>query len=147
MYHFFVSTMVGICPTLANALALGTDGEEAIGRAFKQQLNSSICDASGICGKIFEESCKQTWVFLKAIAKILDHIFRIKDRPTFHEGLVDAKSQIMFDSKLMLLEKCWAEFEEYCTKRLEKQQSFYTWFCKYHSEEDNVLCLSGCWSG
>ena len=52
-----------------------------------------------------------------AIAKILDHIFRVKDRPTFHEGLVDVKSQIEFDSKLMLLGKSWAEFEERCTKK------------------------------
>ena len=68
----------------------------------------------------------------RGIAKILDHIFGVKDGPTFHEGLVYAKSEIEFDSKLMLLEK-WAEFEEHCTK--EKQQSFYTWFCKYHSEK------------
>ena len=70
-----------------------------------------------------------------AIAKILNHIFGMKDWPTFHEGLVDAKSEIKFDSKLMLLEECYAEFEECRTKRSEKQQSFYTWFCKYHSKE------------
>ena len=41
-YHFFASTLVGICPTLANTLAFGTDGEEAIVKAFKQQMSSAI---------------------------------------------------------------------------------------------------------
>ena len=38
-----------------------------------------------------------------AITKFTDHIFGVKDGPTFHEGLVDAKLESEFDSKLMLL--------------------------------------------
>ena len=37
-YHFFGSTLVGICPDLANALAFGTDGEEAVIKASQQQM-------------------------------------------------------------------------------------------------------------
>ena len=39
---FFASTLVGICPTLANALVFDMDGEEAVVKAFEQQLNSAI---------------------------------------------------------------------------------------------------------
>ena len=41
----------------------------------------------------------------------------------------------------MLLERSWAEFEQCRTKRSEKQQSFYSWFCKYHSEEVKKIML------
>ena len=41
-YHFFASTLVGICPPLFNALVFGTDGEEAVIKAFKQQMSSAI---------------------------------------------------------------------------------------------------------
>ena len=70
-----------------------------------------------------------------AVTKITDHFFGVKDGPTFHERLVDAKSEAEFDSNLVSLEKTWAKFEQCHTKRSEKQQSFYAWFCKYHSEE------------
>ena len=35
-YHFFVSSLVGITPKLSSILAFGTDGEEAVVKAFKQ---------------------------------------------------------------------------------------------------------------
>ena len=38
-----------------------------------------------------------------AVTKITDHIFGMKDGPTFHEGLVDAKSEAEFDSNLVSL--------------------------------------------
>lgn len=77
-----------------------------------------------------------------AISKITDHIFGVKEGPTFHEGLVDAKLGSEFDSKLMLFERSWAEYEQCRMKRSEKQQSFYAWFCKYHSEvvKKTMLC-------
>ena len=59
----------------------------------------------------------------------------MKDGPTFHEGLVDAKTEADFDSKLILLEDTWEEYELLRTKKAEKQQSFHAWFKKYHSEE------------
>ena len=59
----------------------------------------------------------------------------MKDGPTFHEGLVDAKTEVDFDSKLILLADTWEEHELLRTKKAEKQQSFHAWFKKYHSEE------------
>lgn len=136
-YHFFASTLVGICPPLANALAFGTDGEEAVIKAFKQQMSSAIHLR---CFRHMRQDIRRKLQMdmgfpESAVAKITDHIFGMKDGPTFHEGLVDAKSEAEFDSNLVSLEKTWAEFEQCRTKRSEKQQSFYTWFCKYHSEE------------
>lgn len=98
-YHFFASSLVGICPTLANALAFGTDGEEAVVKAFKQQMSSAIhlrCFRH-MRQDIRRKSQTDMGFPENTVAKITDHIFGVKDGPTFHEGLVDAKSESEFD--------------------------------------------------
>ena len=41
-YHFFASTLVGICPALTKVLGFGTDGEEAVVKAFMQQMSLAL---------------------------------------------------------------------------------------------------------
>ena len=41
-YHFFASTLVGICPALTKLLGFGTDGEEAVLKAFMQQMSLAL---------------------------------------------------------------------------------------------------------
>ena len=41
-YHFFASSLIGIAIKLVGVLAFGTDGEEALFKAFKQQLHFAI---------------------------------------------------------------------------------------------------------
>ena len=57
-----------------------------------------------------------------SVMKIIDCsilILVLKDGPTFHEGLVHAKS----DSELVSLENTWAEFEQHCTKKKNKKKA------------------------
>ena len=71
----------------------------------------------------------------RAVSEIISHLFGVKIGPTFHEGLVDCKSESEFDAKLLLLEKNWEEFESIRAKKAGKQLSFHAWFVKYHSDE------------
>lgn len=100
-YHFFASTLVGLNPTFASILAFGTDGEEAVVKAFKQQLTHAIhlrcfCHMKqDIQKKLCEDGFPGD-----AVSEIIAHIFGVKQGPTLHEGLVDAHSEAEFMSKL-----------------------------------------------
>lgn len=37
------------------------------------------------------------------VSDTISHLLGVKSGPTFHEGLVDSKSELEFDSKLLLL--------------------------------------------
>ena len=136
-YHFFASSLIGITPGLAKVLAFGTDGEEAVVKAFKQQFSFAIHL------RCFRHMKQDTQRKLNvdmgfpadAISEIIAHIFGRKDGPTFFEGLVDAHSEAEFDAKLCSLTLKWEELEELRNKKSENQITFYSWFKKYHAEE------------
>ena len=41
-YHFFVSTLISLCPSLKNIKAFGSDGEVELYKAFKLQLPDTL---------------------------------------------------------------------------------------------------------
>ena len=136
-YHFFASALVGITPKLANILAFGTDGEEAVVKAFKQQFPFAIHLR---CFRHMKQDIQRKLSVdmgfpPDSVTTIIAHIFGRKDGPTFFEGLVDANSEDEFDDKLRSLESNWAKFEDSRAKKSDGKITFHAWFCKYHSEE------------
>ena len=102
-YHFFASTLVGIAPKLGNVLAFGTDGEEAVVKAFKQQFSFAVHLR---CFRHMRQDIQRKLSVdmgfpADAVSTILAHIFGEKDGPTFFEGLVDANSEGEFDEQLI----------------------------------------------
>lgn len=107
-YYFFSSSLVGIAPKLSNILAFGTDGEEAVVMAFKQQFPFAIhlrcfCHLK----QDIQRKLSNMGFHSDTVTKILAHIFGQKNGPTFFEGLVDTNFKDEFDSKLQSLEKIW----------------------------------------
>lgn len=143
-YHFFASSLLGITPKLVGVLAFGTDGEEALVKAFKQQLQFAVhlrCFRhmrQDIQRKITADMGFPNDI----VSKVLADIFGNKDGPTFHEGLVDCNSEDEFDSKLIVLQERWGGFESLRCKISDNQIDFHTWFMKYHAEEikSTMLC-------
>ena len=88
-------------------LAFGTDGEEALVKAFKQQLQFAVHLR---CFRHMRQDIKQKLTadmgFPADIAsEVLADIFGNKEGPTFFEGLVDCNSEDEYDSKLSMLEE------------------------------------------
>ena len=122
-YHFFASILIGLRPALSKVLVFGTDGEEALVKAFKQQWNRAI---HLLCFRHMKQDIKRKlncdMGFPEtAVSKIVYQLFGEKSGPTFHEGLVDSRSESEFDSKLRLLEKEWESLECLRTKKSDKQ--------------------------
>ena len=136
-YYFFASSLIGITPKLTNVLAFGTDGEEALVKAFKQQFPFAVHLR---CSRHMKQDIQRKLSVdmgfpSDTVSKIIAHIFGQKSGPTFFEGLVDINSEDEFDSKLQSLEPIWAEFENLRSKKSDNKITFYAWFCKYHAEE------------
>ena len=136
-YYFFASSLIGINPKLTNVLAFGTDGEEAVVKAFKQQFPFAVhLRCSRHMKQDIQKKLSVDMGFPSdTVSKIIAHIFGQKSGPTFFEGLVDTNSEDEFDSKLQSLEPIWAEFENLRSKKPDNKITFYAWFCKYHAEE------------
>ena len=136
-YHFFASSLLGIAPRLVGVLAFGTDGEEALAKAFKQQLQFAVHLR---CFRHMKQDIQRKMTTDMGfpndiVSEVLADIFGNKDGPAFYEGLVDCNSEDEFDSKLIMLEGRWGGFENLRCKIPDSQIAFYTWFKKYHAEE------------
>ena len=136
-YHCFASSLLGIAPKLAEILAFGTDGEEALVKAFTQQFKFAIHLR---CFRHMKQDVRRKLNTdmgfpTDIIAEFLADIFGSREGPTFFEGLVDSRSEKEFDSKLSLLQEKWESFEKLRQKKSDGQIAFFTWFKKYHAEE------------
>ena len=133
-YHFFVSSLIGITPSLTGILAFGTDGEAALVKALKQQFCFAVhlrCFRhmrQDIERKLTTDMCFSKDV----VSRILSQIFGEKIGPTFYEGLVDCDSEDQFDCKLKELEEEWGQLE---THKSANPLSFFNWFQRYHADE------------
>ena len=106
-YHFFASSLLEIVPRLVRVLAFGTNGEEALVKAFKQQLQLAV-HLRCFCHMRQDIQRKMTTDMgfpNDIISELLADIFGNKDGPTFYEGLVDCNSEDEFDSKLIMLQE------------------------------------------
>ena len=136
-YHFFASSLIGIAPKLVGVLAFGTDGEEALVKAFKQQFQFAIHLR---CSRHMRQDIKRKLTTdmgfpTDIIGEVLADIFGNKEGPTFFEGLVDCDSEHEFDSQLNMLEERWEGFESLRGKIENDEIDFFPWFKKYHAEE------------
>lgn len=114
IYHFFASLLVGISPKLANILAFCTDGEEAVVKAFNQQFPFAVHLR---CFRHMKQDIQRKLNIdmgfsTDSVSAIIASIFGQKDGPTFFEGLVDANSEVEFDSQLKFLEKKWGKLKQ-----------------------------------
>ena len=136
-YHFFASSLLGITPKLMGVLAFGTDGEEALVKAFKQQLQFAVhlrCFRhmrQDIRRKLITDMGFPDDIF----SEILADVFGKREGPTFFEGLVDCNSEDEFNNKLDMLEERWDGFEALRSKVPDAYIDFFTWFKRYHAEE------------
>ena len=124
-------------PKLTSVLAFGTDGEEAVVKAFKQQFPFAVHLR---CFRHMKQDIQRKLSVdmgfpSDTTSTILAHIFGQKSGPTFFEGLVDTNSESEYDRKLHSLESIWAKFEDLRAKKSNNKITFYAWFCKYHGEE------------
>ena len=135
-YHFFVSTLLGVAPGLSKILAFGTDGEEALVKAFKQQLPFAVhlrC-FHHMKQDIHRKLSVDMGYPNSTVSEIIAHIFGRKEGPIFLEGLVDSCSEAEYDTKLCSLRETWDKLEGLRTKKCEKI-TFFLWFKIYHAEE------------
>ena len=109
------------------SLAFGTDGEEAVVKAFKQQFPFAVhLRCSRHMKQDIQRKLSADMGFPSdTVSKIIAHIFGQKNGPTFFEGLVDTNSEDEFDSRLQSLEPIWAEFEDSRLKKPNNKITFY----------------------
>jgi len=136
-YQFFASSLLGIQPKLIGILSFGTDGEDALVKAFKQQLQFAVHLR---CFRHMRQDIKRKLATDMGfpdniVSEILADIFGNKDGPTFFEGLVDSNSENEFDSNLEVLEERWERFEHSRSKVPASDVNFFTWLKRYHAEE------------
>ena len=84
-YHFFSSSLLGIAPKLVGVLAFGTDGEEALVKAFKQQLQFAVHLR---CFRHMKQDIKRKLTSdmgfpSDVVRELLADIFGNKEGPTF----------------------------------------------------------------
>lgn len=118
-YYFFASSLVGITPKLTNILAFGTDGEEAVVKAFKQQFLFAVHLR---CSRHMKQDIQRKLSVDMGFPSdtIIAHTFGCKSGPTFFEGL-DTNSEREFDSKLQSLEAVWANIEDLRAKKSDNK--------------------------
>ena len=141
-YHFFASSLLGIAPKLVGVLAFGTDGEKALVKAFKRQLQFAVHLR---CFRHIRQDIKRKLTadmgFPSDIAsEVLADIFGNKEGPTFFEGLVDCNSKDEFDSKLSMLEERWEEFECLRCKLSDGQIDFFHGLKNITQKKLSLLC-------
>jgi len=118
-------------------LAFGTDGEEALFKAFKQQLQFAahlrcFCHTKqDITRKLITDMGFPDDI----VSETLADVFGKREDPTFFEGLVDCNSEDEFNCKLHMLEERWEGFEALRSKVPDAYIDLFSWFKRYHAEE------------
>ena len=150
VYNFFVSTLIGITPSLARILAFGTDGELALVKAFKQQFcfafKQQFCFAVHLrcfrhMSQDIQRKANDMGFPADATTELLSHVSGTKSGPTFFEGMIDCNSESEFEAKLLLVEAKWRHYEQSRSMR-GGQLAFFDWFKRYHAEE--IKCSMLC---
>jgi len=131
-YHYLLSTLIGLCPSLSRILAVGTDGESNLSAAilnnlpFAQHVRCAVHMTRDI-----QEKMKRMGVPKQYHSKFLRDVMGSFYSPE-DKGLVDAESGEDFDEMLLKLGPLWDKGEaEFSTLKL----SLYGWFCQYHAKE------------
>lgn len=138
-YHFFISTLISLCPELKKINAFGTDGLELY-RAFKMQLPNAVHLR---CVRHFRAnlSAKLTSLCIpsSAIKDFLKDVFGHSIGDVHEAGLVDATSVEDFEIKLSDYQNVWDDRE--LASNPSRSPSFFKWFQKAGDMKDSMLLL------
>ena len=131
-YHYLLSTLIGLRPSLSRILAIGTDGESNLATAalnnlpFAQHVRCAIHMTRDLQEKMKTEGVPKKYqgLFLRDVMGS----FYSPDA----KGLVDAESAEEFDEMLLNLSPIWEKREAEFSSR---KPSFHAWFSKYHAKD------------
>lgn len=131
-YHYLMSTLIGLRPSLSQIKAIGTDGEINLFKAILTNLPSAqhVRCAVHMCRDLQRKFGEM------GVPKKYHKLFLTDIMGSFYSpesiGLVDAMSVETFDEMLAGFEKVWGEREaEFSSSR----PHLYTWLCKYHAAD------------
>ena len=111
-YLFFASTLVGLQPELCNLRAFGTDGEEALYRAFQHEFPASVHLQCFIhMRRNIKEKLHELRVGESTAQIMLGDIFGRQVELQRMDGLVDAESLEEFDQGVDCLCERWKQFD------------------------------------
>ena len=131
-YHYLLSTIIGIRPSLSRILAVGTDGESNLAAAilnnlpFAQHVRCAVHMTHDI-----QEKMKAMGVPKAYQGQFLQDVMGSFYSPDT-KGLVDAESDEEFDEMLLSLSPIWDKREAEFSSR---KPSLHAWFSKYHSKD------------
>jgi len=131
-YHYLLSTLIGLRPSLSRILAVGTDGESNLSAAilnnlpFAQHVRCAVYMTRDI-----QEKMKRNGLPKQYHSKFLRYVMGSFYSPE-DKGLVDAESGEELDETLLTIASVWDKREaEFSTIK----PSLYEWFCQYHAKE------------
>ena len=139
-FHYFVSQIIGLRPSLKNVKAIGTDGEGPLYEAFCGSFPNAIhlrCFTH--FQRNIEDKLKQLQFPSHVIKEIIHDVMGVQIGSDKYQGLVDADNEADFREKLSLLKQRWDTFESShrCVPRGKLfQPEFYSWF---QSEKADVV--------
>ena len=139
-YHFLASGIVSLRPQLNSLVAFGTDGEKAIGDAFRTQFPHSkhlLCFIH-VCNRI-STKLKDLGISGDYAKAFITDIFGQQQDTHKFCGLVDCDSPEQFDEELLQLQEVWNS-REMCVRSSTDAQ-FYAWFVTYQASnlKDKML--------
>lgn len=130
-YLYFASALVGLRREFHNIKCFGTDGEKALVEAFQYACPDSIHLTCSIhCRKNVKAKLQDLGVSEHSRRLILDDIFGKKHGSHYNEGLVDARSEVMYEKVFESLVKKWKQYN------ISDQaiKTFTEWFKTFKSE-------------
>ena len=129
-YHYFASQVMGLCPSLKNTKAIGTDGEGPLHEAFCGVFPKAVhLRCFSHFQRNIEDKLKQ--LPTNIVKEILHDIMGVTVGSDRFKGLVDAESEKDFREKLCDLKERWNQFESHhhCVPQGKLVQPvFYEWF-------------------
>ena len=132
-YHSLASGIVGLCPSLMNLIAYGTDGEKAIGNAFSLQFHKAIHLLCCLHVKRdIQRKLHDLGIPEKYSKEYINEIFGHTNGSHFTEGLVDCECDSEYEDQLNKCCHVWNEREKLA--RDTNVPVFYDWFKTYHSD-------------
>ena len=131
-YHYLISTMIGLRPSLSNIFAVGTDGESNLAKAILNCLPFAqhICCALHLSRDI-QEKMKSIGVPQHYQSLFLQDVMGSFQTPGM-KGLVDAESDEEFDEMLLNLCPIWKKREAEFSSRVAQ---LFDWFSTYHAKD------------
>ena len=128
-YNLLASGIVRICPQLSSLVAFGTDGEKAIGDAFKIQFPG----AKHLLCFIHVRTRISSKLRDLGISGDYAKAFMFGQQEDTHKflSLVDCDSAEQFDSELLQLKEVWDGWEMRVRSSTEAQ--FHSWFMQYQA--------------